>query len=147
MLRTLCQLGCVARVSSTAAFARRRAKAGSEERERPYELNEMEFLTTASHEYLQQDSTDFNLRRIYLYHSQTKTKGIVGVFIIGESVGDEGSNNYLAECSVWIVDVEGGQGDPYKNASMVRPWKKYSSASDKCVFQKNPAASPILRKI
>ena len=142
MLRSLCQLGCVARVSSSAAIARRRAKAGSDERERPYELHEMEFLTTASHEYLHPDSKDFNLRRIYVYHSQTKTKGIVGVFVVGERVGEEGSNNYLAECSVWIVDVEGGQGDPYNTASMIRPWKRYSSSNDKCAFQKNPAASP-----
>ena len=43
LLRVLVRLGCVARVSNSAALARRRAKAGTEERERPYSLDEMEF--------------------------------------------------------------------------------------------------------
>ena len=41
LFRVLVQLGCVARVSNSASLARRRATAGSEERERPYNLDEM----------------------------------------------------------------------------------------------------------
>ena len=65
LLRVLVRLGCVARVSNSAALSRRRAKAGTEERERPYSLDEMEFLTTATHSYLDiANENNYNVKRI-----------------------------------------------------------------------------------
>ena len=86
LLRVLVRLGCVARVSNSAALARRRAKAGTEERERPYSLDEMEFLTTATHNYLDfNESQHQGVKRIYLYHSRRGSWIVVSFSLVSVS--------------------------------------------------------------
>jgi DNA polymerase epsilon subunit 1 len=137
LFRVLVRLGCVARVSNSASLARRRAKAGSEERERPYNLDEMEFLTTATNNYLDENESKNNIKRIYLYHSRVGDRGVVGFFFIGQRVGEEGEN-YLAESCVWVVDKgkkkngEENQMLPKLNAT----FKRFAPKESKCAFQK-----------
>ena len=138
VFKAISELGCVARVSSSAAVSRRRAKAGSYERERPYDITEMEFLTTASHEYVNLESNAFNLKRIYLFHSEKfvggEAKGIVGIFIVGERVGLEGEE-YLADAHVWIAGSGPITGQTKKISSFFR---KYASSESKCSFKIHP---------
>ena len=73
------QLGCVARVSDAAARARR---ANPRLRSKPFELGQVDFLTTTTHVYLSPSSAQY--RRLFIYHAsphgKQDTRGILALF-------------------------------------------------------------------
>ena len=81
IFRAIMKIGCVARVTQQAARVRRRAKRTDEDSKRPFQLDELEFMTTAAQSYLDKRDAGAKFRRVYFYHSKSDRRSTVALFI------------------------------------------------------------------
>lgn len=148
LLRAILTLGCVARVG----FERsRRIRDRS-----AFELTDLDFLTTASHSYLNPSSCTY--RRLFLYHSSSTSdgggRGVWALFtfsktnVVREEWRRENTNEdedeeektppLDATAIIWLV----GRGADQETVSLKKLWEKYrQSPEDRCVWDVRYAKS------
>ena len=100
-LRGVLRLGCVARVT--------KADAKNANQNRPYKLDELEYVSVAAHPYLQPNTALF--RRIYIYHCEDQSRksglGAIGLFIVESNNAEEEltpDTALSARAFVWLAD-------------------------------------------
>ncbi|CAN0230198.1 unnamed protein product, partial [Discosporangium mesarthrocarpum] len=79
LYRACLHLGCVARVAPGRAGLLKDVRMGAGQ-VAGFELEDLELVTTAMHPYLDPSVSSF--RRIYMYHSRSKRRGMLAVFYV-----------------------------------------------------------------
>lgn len=135
-MRAVLDLGCVVKVSNDVAKQRRRNK--KQFKNQPFSIDDLEFLTTAKHEYLDTSNPAHAYRRAYMFHSQTadNRRGAVGLFIVEPTtrantqhlaLDDPGrvAAAYTTSAHVWLAEPGRSGGRP----NLARIWKEYTGGA------------------
>ncbi|CAN0189596.1 unnamed protein product, partial [Ectocarpus sp. 4 AP-2014] len=157
--RAMLHLGSVARVVQGRAKALKGVKSGSGQAP-GFELEDLELVTAAAHPYLHPSVATF--KHIYLYHSSSGKRGMVGLFYVqgtnediepeptaeggAEDVGGEGGlgpgeRPVIAKAVVWLVNPfsrrDGEQRPPF-----ARIFEKFTNNPDSsCTFKTSSVSS------
>ncbi|CAM9928414.1 unnamed protein product [Ectocarpus fasciculatus] len=158
--RAMLHLGSVARVVQGRAKALKGVKSGSGQAP-GFELEDLELVTAAAHPYLHPSVATF--KHIYLYHSSSGKRGMVGLFYVqgtnediepeptveggaedggGEGGLGPGERPVIAKAVVWLVNPfsrrDGEQRPPF-----ARIFEKFTNNPDSsCTFKTSSVSSP-----